>query len=71
MIWVGSLLLPLAGEAIVSSADRSLLTENGGPVTFSKNWAKYLLYRLNFVKRRGSSTAQVTVQNYEVLRLEL
>ena len=60
-----------AGKAIVSRADRSLLAENGGPVTLSKNWAKYLVYRLNFVKRRGSSTAKVTVQNYEELNSNL
>ena len=54
-----------AGKAIVSTVDRSLLIENGAPATLSKNWAKSLLYKLNFVKKRGSSTAKVTVQNYE------
>ena len=41
-----------AGKAIVSTVDRSLLAENGAPATPSKNWAKSLLYRLNFVKKK-------------------
>ena len=53
---------------MLAGADHSLLAENGGPITLSKDWAKSLLYRLNFVKRRGSSTAKVTVQNYEELK---
>ena len=49
MLWVGLLLLPLRMQlekAIVSRVDRSLLAENGDPVTLSKNWVKSLLYRL-------------------------
>ena len=56
-----------AGKAIVSRVNR-ILAENGGPVTLSKNWAKSLLYRFKFVKRRGTLTAKVTVQNYEELK---
>ena len=32
------------------------------------NWAKRLLYRLNFVKRRGSSAAKLTMTNFEELK---
>ena len=42
-----------AGKAIVSRGDRSLLALNGGPVILSKNWAKSLQYRLNFVKKEA------------------
>jgi len=34
----------------------------------TNNWAKSLLYRLFFVKRRGSSTTKMTVQNFEVVK---
>lgn len=51
--------------AIVRKTDRSLLLENGGPITLTTNWAKSLLYQLNFVKRRGSSAAKISVTNFE------
>ena len=57
-----------AATAIVRRSDRNLLSENGGPITLTNNWAKSLLYRLNFVKRRGSSTAKMTVKNFEELK---
>ena len=57
-----------ATTAIVRRSDRNLLSENGGPITLTNNWAKSLLYRLNFVKRRGSSTAKMTVKNFEELK---
>ena len=57
-----------AATAIVQKTDRSLLSENGGPITITTNWAKSLLYRLNFVKRRGSSTAKISVVNFEDLK---
>ena len=57
-----------AATAIVRKADRNLLAENGGPITITSNWAKSLLYRMNFVKRRGSSTAKMTVTNFEAVK---
>ena len=33
-----------ATTAIVRKSDRSLLSENGGPITITTNWAKSLLY---------------------------
>ena len=40
------------GEAIVKKTDKNLLRENGGPIELTKVWAKSLLQRLNFVKRK-------------------
>lgn len=51
-----------AATAIVRKSDRNL-AENGGPIMITSNWAKSLLYRMKFVKRRGSSTAKMTVEN--------
>ena len=45
--------------AIVRKADSNVLAENGGPITVMSNWAKSILYMMNFVKRRGSSTAKI------------
>ena len=57
-----------AATAIVRKADRNLLEENGGLITITNNWAKSLFYRMNFVKRRGSSTAKLAVANFEAKR---
>lgn len=37
-----------AATAIVRRADRNLLSENGGPIDITVNWAKSLLYRMGF-----------------------
>ena len=60
-----------AAMAIVRSSDRNLLFENGGPISITTNWAKSLLFRLNFVKRRGSSTAKMTRENFEAVKEQL
>ena len=57
-----------AATAIMRKADRNLLAENGGHISITSNWAKSLLYRMNFVKRRGSSTAKLTVANFEAVK---
>ena len=33
-----------------------------------KNWAKSLLYRIGFVKRRGNTKAKVPVEHFEALK---
>lgn len=38
---------------------------NGGDILLTKNWAKGLLHRLGYVKRRVSSKAKVSVPEFE------
>ena len=58
-----------AAMAIVQRADRQLLPEDGGdPITLTTNWVKSLLYKLNFVKRKGSSAAKIPVTNFQELK---
>ena len=57
-----------AASAIVRRTDRNLLAENGGHITLTRNWAKSLLYRLHFVKRRGSTAAKISVRNFEEIK---
>ena len=57
-----------AATAIVRRADRNLLSENGGPIDITVNWAKSLLYRMGFVKRRGSTAMKMTVENFETIK---
>ena len=51
------------GRAVVRKFDASLLTESGSPLYLMSNWDKSLLYRMNFVKRKGCSTAKSMVHD--------
>ena len=63
----GVVTIPLTmaiGTAIVESSNRMLLSKNGGSIEITKNWARSLLYRMKFVKRRGGSTRKIAVTNF-------
>ena len=57
-----------APTAIMCRADRNLLSENGGPIDITVNWAKSLLYRMGFVKRRGSTVMKMTIAKFETIK---
>ena len=57
-----------SATAIVRRADRNLLSENGGPIAITANWAKSLLYRMNFVKRRGSTAMKMTPEKFDNIK---
>ena len=57
------------GRAVVRKFDPSLLTENDGPLSLTPNWSKSLLYRINFVKRKGCSTAKPMVHDFEMVKV--
>ena len=59
-----------AATAIIRRADHNLLAENGRPITLTTDWTKFLLHRMTFVKRRGSSAAKMTVTNFNEVREE-
>ena len=55
---------------VIRKRDKSLLIENGGPLELTKNWAKSLLFRMGFVKRRGNTKAKVSVEHFETLKTQ-
>ena len=57
-----------AATAIVRRSDSNFLSENGGSISITPNWAKSLLCRLNFVKQKGSSTTKTTVEHFEAVK---
>ena len=57
-------------EGIVKSHDSNLLECNGGHIALTKHWAKYLLQRMGFVKRRSSTKAKVSVSDFEKLKAQ-
>ena len=44
---------------IVKNAESNLLVINGGHILMTESWAKSLLSRMGFVKRRRTTTANV------------
>ena len=41
-------------EGIVRNKDSNLLAKNSGPILITKYWAKSLMIRMNFVKRKAT-----------------
>ena len=58
-----------AARGIILKLNRTLLVENGGHVDLTKAWAKGLLTRMGYVKRRGTtSKSKNLVENFEELK---
>ena len=57
-------------EGLVMNEDSNLLASNGGHIVLTKHWAKYLLGRMGFVKRRASTKAKVTVEDFEAVKAQ-
>jgi len=55
-------------QGIVTNYDSNMLFDNGGHVILTKSWAKYLLRRLGFVKRRSSTKAKLPASNFTRLQ---
>ena len=52
----------------MKSYDSNLLECNGGHISLTKNWAKYLMERMGFVKRRASTKADVSAFDFDKLK---
>ena len=55
-------------HGIVISKDANLLSTNGGHINLSKHWAKSFLQRMGFVKRKGTTKAKITVENFDSIK---
>ena len=53
---------------IVSAKDPSLLHEKGGHLVITSSWAKSLLKRMGYVKRKSSNAGKVTLEDFEELK---
>jgi len=52
------------GNGILMSKDANLLSS----ITLTKAWAKYLLHRMNFAKRKATTKAKVNVEHFEEVK---
>ena len=57
-------------EGVIKAHDSNLLECNGGHISLTKTWAKYLMHRMGFVKRRASTKAKVSVSDFEALKAQ-
>ena len=67
---VNTAIVIATGEGIIKDHDSNLLCENRGHIKLTKDWAKYLLQRMNFVKRHNTSTTKVSVENFNQLKTQ-
>ena len=57
-------------RGIIMNKDANLLYSNGGGIKLSDEWAKSLLNRMGYVKRKACSKAKVDVEHFERLKKE-
>ena len=62
--------ITIAGaRGIILKMDKNRLAENGGHINLTKSWAKSLLKRMGFVKRRGTTkVSRVTSAEFEQVK---
>ena len=57
-----------AEEGIILARDRSLLVKYGGHIDLTKSWAKSLLHRMGYSKRRGSHAGKVALPHLKEIQ---
>ena len=57
------------GKGIVMN-DGNVVSRMGNnvPMSLTKDWAKYVMKRMGYVKRRGNTKAKVNIENFEEMR---
>ena len=48
--------------------DPTWLQGNGGSIVLKKSWAKYLLKKIKFVKRRATTKSMTNCENFDNLK---
>jgi len=56
---IGGVVVMTAAEGIVSARDASKLASHGGHIEITSTWAKSLLHRMGYVKRKCSNARKV------------
>lgn len=58
------------GKGLMLNTNRTLLAEYGGPIKLTKDWAKSVLKRMGYSKRRANSKFKVPVANFIQLKTQ-
>ena len=67
---VNSAIVMAAAEGTIKSQDNNLLKQNGGYIVCNKLWAKSLLGRIGFVKKRPSTKAKVIAFDFDAYKAQ-
>ena len=59
-----------AADGIVAARDQSHLVQYGGHIAVTKSWAKSLLMRMGYVKRKCSNIVKISVSHFKELQDE-
>lgn len=57
-----------AAKGIVRARKPELLLEHGGHIEITKAWAKSPVFRMGYVKRKGSYAVKVSVSRFEEIQ---
>ena len=57
-----------SARGIVMNKNANLLVSNGKGNDLTKDWVKYLLKRMGFVKRKACSKSKVNVERFQELK---
>ena len=64
---INTAILIAAGTGIVMS-DELFKSQYGNNVTLTKDWTKYLMHCMGLVKRRTSTKAKISIENFEEVK---
>ena len=67
---VTSSIVAAATTAMVRKDDAKLLAENGDPLSITTNWAQSLLYRMQYVLRRGSTNKKILIYDFKSIKTQ-
>ena len=62
---INTAIVRAVAAGMVKKKDPRLLAVNGGHISLSKDWARYMLQRIGFVKRKGTTKGTLQVENFE------
>ena len=69
-VTINTAIVIASAKGIVESMDRTRLSQYGGPATLTECWAKSLLNRMNFTKRRGTTKASMPIEAFNTKKSE-
>ena len=65
---IGTSVIIGVARGLLLKNNKSLILDFGGHISLNKEWAKSVLRRMNFTKRRGNSKAKVLPHDLEVIK---
>ena len=67
---VNTMVVMAGAKGIVETLDRTRLVENGGDINLTVSWAKSLLKRMNFTKRRATTKCGIPQEVFRDVKAE-